>query len=287
MADVVIIPCFDRPEFLYCNLSLIQRAKMADALHYTFAVDRGASPENLRIIDKFPFSHNVITPPVSPNKLTKQSNNLLHAYQDAAMRSTGYVFLIEDDVFVANDFFYWHYLVQREELGIFCSIATLNHNTKRQPKDEPEQYYVGNKTDYQSLGVCFNKNMITDWILPHYNQDYLKHPSQYCTEHFPASSIGHAYVEQDGLIRRIMEKHDLHAAFPVMPRAYHSGVYGKNRGTYQRGTLEQRIDWVIKNCFSEKGIRKNSQNEHFVFDSTPVRLQNKLIEKITKIQGDD
>ena len=86
--------------------------------------------------------------------------NILRGYGEAVKRAKRYIFMIEEDMLIANDFFKWHYEVQ-EAQDLFCSIASKNNNLNQNLILSPElnRYYTSHIT-YQSLGVCFKKEVV-------------------------------------------------------------------------------------------------------------------------------
>ena len=275
MADIVLIPTWGRAELLHFCLEQIRQSELAEKLHYLFKVDFGEDKDIWKVIDDFPFSHEVVHEPPNSLKLGKLSNNILKGYQYAYDHTDRYVFMIESDVLIANDFFRWHYAVQAEN-EVFCSIASENTNTKFPVTNRLENYYLGAKTDYQSLGVCFRKEIVSNFIR-HLNNDYLGNPVNYCRKTFPSSIFGTRWVEQAGLIRRELEQSALYPAFPDVPRCYHAGFYGKNRNMNYKppGLLEEKIETIQGIIFDDARMREHAGQRSFYEDSRPINLNNK------------
>src|SRR5262249_40143642 len=129
--DVVLIPCWRRPEFLWHCLDNLSQADGIEELHVLFRADTGFDPQLRTVTAEFCpgfASHEVNTPVPCPYKRTKQSANLLGGYLMAAASSSRYVFMIEEDVMVARDFLRWHYAVQAAQPRLFCSIGARNTN---------------------------------------------------------------------------------------------------------------------------------------------------------------
>ena len=141
--DVLIIPCWRRPEFLWHCLDNLRRAEGIGDLHVLFRPDRGHDARNLEVIDEFGpqlGSYEIDVPPHCPYRRGKQSANVLGGYLRAAATTRRYVFMVEEDVMVARDFLRWHYAVQAAQPQLFCSIATRNTNrcllyTSPSPRD--------------------------------------------------------------------------------------------------------------------------------------------------------
>ena len=275
MKHLTIIPCYSRPEFLHYTLRHIEQAELSDQMMYLFSLDSGYTQDHWEVLNTFKYPYNVIQRGVMQYKLTKQSYNLLKAYEQGVLLSDKYIFMIEDDIFISKDFFKWHIEVQEKE-NPFCSIASKNNNTNFKTTTDLTAYYNGHPTDYQSLGVCFNKCIIAEHIIPHINSQYFENPVYYCQIKFPDAQkwIGHAFVEQDGLIRRIKANLDLKTIYPHVARCYHAGFYGYNRnlGKEFTGTLQDRIN-KLKPVFADVNKYKQSvQVPAYFTDSEPTDL---------------
>lgn len=254
-SSVVVIPCFNRPEFLSVCLELITMAERSDENLYLFQVDFGYDPEVLKVIESFQLRKQVELTP-NHDYPNKQSFSLLEGYKNALTHNPDRIYLIEDDIFIANDFFIWH----EKHLGInFASIATLNHNNTR-IRHSNNLAVVYTDCEYQSLGVCFNKRSVEE-ILKNVTELYFKDPQAHIKKTFPASRIPVGYCEQDGLIRRIIHAKRHKVVYPHVPRAFHAGYYGKSRGEKPQGTLEERIAQVKLTAFDPDIMKGDSKPE--------------------------
>lgn len=279
MKDVCMIPAYNRPEFLYLCLEQIRKADGWKELKYLFCLDRGYTVNVKTIAKTIGADYEIIETPLTQYTIGKQSYNVLNGYKEAAVMSGKYVYMIEDDVMVGRDFFNWHKQVHDNAL-LFCSIASKNNNRKIEEEGNEREYYL-TKDDFQSLGVCFDKKIIFDTIVEHIRHDYFANPVQYCRDNFPNSSIGAAFAEQDGLIRRIQMKDGRPIAFPYIPRCYHAGFYGKNRGRYASGDFGNRLQKVRNTIFNRAMMKEaNKQNEDFYRDSEPIDLNVTTSEKL-------
>jgi hypothetical protein len=218
--------------------------------------------------------------------LGKQSRNVLNGLVAAAQNADELVYYVEEDVFIGVDFFRWHKEVHKREKNIFCSIGTKSNNFKYTVDDFPSHYFISREPDYQALGNCFKKNVILDLIYPHFNDYYLSNPTAYCLRHFPLSSIGSIWTEQDGLIRRIMELKKLSVAYPCLPFAYHSGFYGYNRQPeLMRKSYEEKLALIRDVCFDKVKMRLMSEHmgASYWMDSIPCEL-DLTFDKLKRVQ---
>ncbi len=268
--EIVLIPVYQRPEFLYYCLDQIKKAFNAANYHYVFQIDVGYDPAILPIIRKFPFSKELMYTEATGYGLMKQSYSLLKGYMYSSEKSDNLVYLIEEDIMIASDFFLYHTEVQKNE--IFCSLSTENTNSKIHPTKDIDKYYFSTG-DYNSLGVCFKKSIIIDYIKPHFIKEYMITPVDYLQKKFPGSKIGKFFAEQDGLIRRVQETSGLPTVYPCTPRAYHAGYYGKNRGKkHPSRDLKSRIAQVGSIIFDNKRMKAHALNPEYYEDSKPVNL---------------
>lgn len=286
--DRLLIPCFNRPEFLWHCLDNLTRAHGIDMVHVIFSPDFGYSRDIPTVIQEFApklKSYEVRRVPSIHHRGSKQSHNVLSGYMYAATKSSGLVFMVEEDVMVSRDFFDFHRAVHQAEPNLFCSLSTVNHNRKVTTTDHPEDYYL-TTDDYCSLGVCFDSRTILDHIAPHIGRPYYSNSGNYCLRTFPNSSIGRGYTEQDGLIRRIQESFGslMPIAYPHVPRAFHSGFYGYNRAAVPSGKLEWKRDRIGATIYD---IQAMSLASHGFNDSEPVNLDPEPWTSLRKKQPQD
>lgn len=272
---VVLIPAWRRPEFLWHCLENIKNARQSGRYHYVFRFDQGHSPELFQVIDGFPFSYEVTITQRSPYRVAKQSFSLLTGYQIAAQRAgrEQLVFMIEEDVMIAQDFFEWHEAIHAEQKHLWCSIGVANPNRKVNVQGEGGDYYL-TSDDYCSLGVCYKASVINDVIIPLATPKYFVDPINHLKREFPASPFGDAFAEQDGLIRRAQwaKGMAMPIAYPVHAKAYHAGFYGKNRGAGFHGSLQERKQRIAEVIYSDEAMRMFARHPEWYEDSRPINL---------------
>lgn len=276
--DAVLLPCWRRPEFLWHCLDNLALAQGSADLHVIVSPDTGYSPDVLDVVrcfkDRLP-GLQIRVPPVAPFRRTKQSANLLLGYLHAASLARRFVFMIEEDIMVARDFFRWHREVHASAGQLFCSIAARNPNRQLTLPDRLDGYYLS-RADYCSSGVCFDKQVLRTLIAPHLTQSYFRSPKKYIRRHFPASAIGLGFVEQDGLLRRIQEQspccNEWPIAWPCVPRAFHAGFYGYNRPGAAAGSVQERIVHLGRTIYDETAMRSAAGRPEFVETNLPCNL---------------
>jgi hypothetical protein len=273
--DILVLPCWRRPEFLWHCLDNLTRAEQFEGLHVLFRPDTGYASETLAVIHEYvprlP-SFEVQFPTPCPYRRTKQSANVLLGYLHAAALARRYVFLVEEDIMVARDFVRWHRAVHATAGELFCSIAVRNPNGGHPPCDQPEQYYL-NHGDYCSYGVCFDKAVLQNLVAPHVNVAYMRRPKRYVRRHFPGSRVGLGFVEQDGLLRRIQEAGARPIAYPCLPRAFDAGFYGYNRPGGLPGSLAERVAALGRIIYSPEAMREAALRPEYAAVSEPINLR--------------
>jgi hypothetical protein len=276
--NTVIIPAYNRPEFVYLCLERIKKADNYKNNKYIVALDYGFNQSIKLIVNQFSDDLQIdcIMTGANVNRITKQSYNVLNALIYGAKHSDNLVYLIEDDVMIGKDFFTFNEELHAKEKDIFCSVLSMNVNTKYNTTNDFDKYYISANGDYQSIGVCYKKEIIMQKIKPHFTSEYISNPFIYCKNKFPDSKLNGNFVEQDGLIRRIIEAGKERVAYAHVPRCYHAGFYGKNRGKKinDKLNIQQRIDFVRNIIFSKENMKAIVEWDYFYYDSEPINLEN-------------
>ncbi|HEY1724456.1 MAG TPA: hypothetical protein VGF89_03460 [Steroidobacteraceae bacterium] len=272
--DVLVLPCWRRPEFLWHCLDNLSRAEGLQDVHVVLRPDTGHDPANIEVIRAFAErlpSFEISLPVPCPYRRTKQSANLLLAYLQAAVRTRQLVYLLEEDTMIARDFFRWHRAVHAATPGLFCSIAIANPNRSVRPPADAGGYYLSSG-DFSSMGVCFEQRILRRLIAPHVTMSYFRRPKHYVRRCFPDSAVGLGFVEQDGLLRRIQERCGCPTAYPCVPRAFDAGFYGYNRPGALSGSLPQRVEQLGQIIYDPAALRAAAGPE-FIERCVPIDLQ--------------
>lgn len=156
--------------------------------------------------------------------------NILKALESGYQTGAEYVFLVEEDVFVAPDFFSWHLAkhVEREH------FVTCGRRHGRMPKDF-----------YSNPGTCYSRQALTQ-ILPHINADFFRDTRAYLDKNFP-TMVGKDGNLDDGLIRKVQRSVGGRVCCADPAVAFHQGFHYYNRmgGYVNTGkTIQERIDFL-------------------------------------------
>ena len=277
--DILLIPCFDRPELLHETLKNLAATGDLSTVHIVFKPDTGYSPDIHTVIGMFDLPSYEIKDPSRTKVLTiaKQSRNVLEGYIYAASLTDGLVFMIEEDVMVTNDFFRFNREVFSQHPDTFAVLSRTNLNRAVAPTQDQEAYYFST-ADYTSIGVCMASQTIREHIAPHVTYAYLRDPVGYCKTRFPGFGINDGHAEQDGLIRRIQMTTGKPTVYPHVPRCFHAGWYGYNRWNRLHparisGTLHEKIAKVQETIYDEEKAQAAAINPGWYADSIPVNLK--------------
>ncbi len=280
--DIVVVPCWRRPEFLWHCLENLTRAEGIESVHVLFRPDVGYAAETLGVIDAFASrlpSYEVLPAKPCPFRRTKPSANFLLGLLHAAQRTRGLVYLVEEDIMVGRDFFRWHRGVHAQAPPLFCSIPVRNPNRRLDVAERIDGYYLSSG-DSCSNGACYPAEVLRCCIAPHVNMAYLARPKRYLRRRFPDSAVGLGFVEQDGLIRRIQERSAWPIAWPCTPRAFHAGFFGA-RGGWQNfrrpdllgDTLPERVRLLQQTIYSAEGMSRVIDRPEFLDTCMPCALE--------------
>lgn len=276
MRDLVIIPAYFRPEYLWLCLEHIQRARRSLTTDIWIVHDCKKLDEwKLAFVEvnraRLHFPDLLISGTVrQAHNAVGNTLNFLQAYKDAySCEHYRYVYLIEEDVLISEDFFEWHEAVQehgnvRQEVSLashpgiskqvyenrydyFCSVGWhCVRNPKAQVNGQDPKQYIESAVDFSSIGVCWKREQLAE-VVKHATPHYYYSPSEYLAKEFPSNPIRpNRWVEQAGLIMRILlEGHGRRqVAWAVRSRCGHIGTYGYHRlhgARFEGATFDDRV----------------------------------------------
>ncbi len=273
--NTVLVTTYNRPEMLYLCLEALTKAEMI-GLHRVRVIQDAkingdVDPYIEEVASLFTRSLNLDFERREPDDSLGNNRNTLESYKEEFLGDAEHVFLVEEDVIVAQDFFTWHYQIQWKE-NPFCSIAA-RHLDYATPEDPNVYFLLGT---YCSIGPCFRRRNL-EAIVEHANREYYRRPEAYIREHFPESvheRFGDCGCAQDGLIVRVMFRDGLQSAWAGVPRCFHTGIYGQNRGqqsplkpgSWRQQAEELRGRWADPSWITQKYV-----------DCLPASLERKSV----------
>lgn len=269
MKDIVLIPTYRRPEYLYLCLEHLAKT-YPDAQDREFWICEDSRPHDeytFKIVREW--EHDVYNAWIKrlplcwikqrEHEYNGNSFNVMRSYRAAYEQpDVRFVYLVEDDVFVTPDFFRWHEDMSRVEPNAMCSIAyrcSRNHEAKKDISD-PAAYF-STARDYASIGVRWPKEKLA-WVVEHDKDSYYRSQDQYMVTRFPNNRFSRDFSEQDGLIMRVMWEIQGYTVWPYVPRCYHMGWYGYHRpnGKRPNGFLDAKIDEIRRIVSDEKALKE-------------------------------
>ena len=265
--DVVVVAAWRRPEFLLTSLRHVLAAKAAEEHEYIFVLDYDYDPICRAVAEAFPLPHKrIVHTPKHEFFNRGNSYNLLEGYRYAHMvaRTAGsdLVYLIEEDVWVARDYFVFHRLAHSDAhtsiVGIPPTVAAkifqvvgfsipLNDGefgadtaaaiaacSRNDAVGLALQQAVVTRHHYTSVATSFD-TVALDTIAAHAKKVYYENPVEYIKsvwgpDGIPNFKPGDA-IEQDGLLNRQTQQEGWYTLSPRCPRAFHAGFTGYNRLT--------------------------------------------------------
>jgi len=253
MRDVVVVPTYDRPEYLYVCLERLLSAEGVGDKRVIVCQDSHKDDGVLdspacAISEHFGVEfHSRL-----PHSSFGNSFNVLEALREAYEAGADHVYLVEDDVFVMNDFFLWHDAIMKGvKENVFVSCASGIKGSLEYAINGPE-VLDGGVTDpmayhlsahaYSSIGPCFHRRVLQFIV------------SNLCDGRtYSTLAPG---IEQDMLIKRLMRGVGGVSLWPYVPRAYHMGWYGyhRNTGLKFNGTLQEKIDGLRRATYDQSKI---------------------------------
>jgi hypothetical protein len=249
MNDTVVIPTFDRPEFLWvCLENLYDNVRgarekfyvVSEDIHTDKPKDFTTQMEMLATIREWSrkLSVNFSYTSTAAHSTYGNSLNVLSALQySKCVHPSEKVYLIEDDVLVTPDFFEWNDAVFDlvPNAHVVCA-GRLNRSLNFQmngPQAIDESIKDPNACGmvigaYNSWATCFKSGFINVEGV-----DYSKFRPGY---------------EQDIMIQDNLRRSRCVTIWPYVPRAYHFGWYSYHRtgGMPLTGDLEQRVKAIQK-----------------------------------------
>lgn len=281
MQDIVLIPTFARPEYLALCLEHLANADGGPDKVVWISHDRHSQDtpriekeiENtIQVVGDYQKAFAELRFTVRPpHAHIGNPTNFLELYKEAYLRQPEfrYVYLVEDDVLVAQDFFRWHEAVQVRG-DYFCTVGWhCVRNPDVKPGTDPNEY-IESLRDFSSIGICWRHEKLAAFVR-HATPEYYRSMANYLRGAFPGSPIpAGQWTEQAGIVTRLLhETRNRTVAWPVSRRCSHVGVSGYHRPNGHRfgGDMDERIK-ALRAAVYSKGIQGMSHD--FTDDIEPV-----------------
>lgn len=266
MTELVIVTAWRRPEFLSAALTRLLAADDGQQT-YRICLDRLHTREVGLVASIFArkLGARAVVRRRS-HQYKGNSFNVLTSYREAVTLAPDLVHLVEDDVFVAADYFEFHRRAHQLMPDAFAVSACRNQQFPPDvnPPDREDAVYA--HVSYQSLGVSFRPEALAQ-VVQHAQHAYFAAPVAYCRRNWPNSAINPNHAEQDGLIHRMIEASGRPTVYPFSPRAYHAGFVGYHRkGAMPAGTIEQRAATLLRMTTADLNAAAHTYPDHVAVD---------------------
>lgn len=254
MKDVVLVPTFNRPEYLWLCLEHLAAAdggaqKHVRVYHDTHHNDTQTVRVDYRLTaEVVSLFHNKFADITltwrKPHGFIGNCLNFLEAYREAYSDvDVRYVYLVEDDVLVSADFFAWHEAVQARG-DYFVTVGWHCCRWDGAVRNNDPTQYIETQQDYSSIGVCWRREKLAPFV-QHATTAYYGDHRNYLARAFPGNPINPGqWTEQAGIVTRMLHQFkNCWVAWPTRRRCSHVGVSGYHRpnGQIFIGPLERRV----------------------------------------------
>lgn len=269
MSEIVLVPAWRRPEFLWAALTRIWAARDSDEIAVRVILDRNFFPDVEWAANRF--NERVAEGKIDVvardrHRYHGNSYNVLESYREAASEGHDIVHLVEEDILVGYDYFDMHRRAHELAPEAFCVSGCRNQQFDLRHNPPQDETAVYEHMSYQSIGVSFRSGFLAS-LLADVDSEYYSNMVAYCQKMFPASRILAGHAEQDGLLHRKQEALGRPTVYAAVPRAYHAGFVGYHRrGTMMRGSIEERAKAILEMDTAEMNERAVSYKDHATID---------------------
>lgn len=254
MTDVVLMPTYNRPEYLWLALEALAATDGGPEKHLLISHDRH-NRDLTQVQRDLELSKQVaehFKPQFAslsfhvrdPHPYIGNPLNFLELYKEAYLHEQyRYVYLVEDDVLVGKDFFRWHEAVQPTQ-DFLCTVGWHCVRNPEVPRTDDPTGYIVSTRDFSSIGVCWRREALAP-LVKHARVEFYRDMRNYLATAFPGSPIAPGqWTEQAGVVTRLLhETRTRWVAWPGLARCFHIGVSGYHRPNGRRfaGDLSLRV----------------------------------------------
>ena len=226
--STVVCPTAKRPEFLALALEKLRNASKDDP-KIDVRIFLDVSPDERMeqvcwIRDQYYPSAEVFRTRERPD-VPSGCWNILQSLRQGYLSESEFIFLVEEDCLVRENYFSWHFDAQ--STGEY--FATCGRKLKQWKRNF-----------YSNPGSCFHWDKLR-LVIPHINDRFFQDTKGYMDRFFGPSDFG---ILDDGLIQRVQQASGLLVKYPDEPVVAHQGfrMYGTTEEWRAKGdTIEDRI----------------------------------------------
>jgi hypothetical protein len=224
--NVVVMPTCKRLEMTALALEKISESERPPNLEVRIFADTSTNMTELEYVrDKFYPS--ALLSQADPHPIVPSGMwNILHALKQGYETEADLVYLTEEDIFVAPDYFTWSFHAQNS--GDYLAVCGRKH-----PR-------LPNYNQYQNPGASFRHRKL-GLIAVHITNELFLNRELYYEKHF--GKMEEVSTLDDGLVRRIAKHGGYKVLYPDTPKCSHVGfrAYNLYTGWVNEGNIEQRI----------------------------------------------
>lgn len=275
--DVVIVPCYERPEYTRVCLEYLSRARGIEGKEVWLCQDQhtydsfGSTTKEMYPNVKFGnqifpgrFLYAVKTDSLGyDGESYGNSENIILSLHAAYTHGAERIFIVEDDIMVAPDIFEWHERMLREVDPLVSCASALNKSAHFQingPDRMDETIKDRNAfkrvhTAYSSHAAAFTRTNLKDILV---RVDQALEWGKWC----PGK-------EQDLLIQHLMGLltfPNRGSVWPYVPRAFNVGMYSYHINTAMKfnGTFEEKCAALRATIKDPAKLREMSCNNQTI-----------------------
>jgi hypothetical protein len=238
--NVIIRPLYNRPEMLCLSIEYEIRAREcleSDDYITIFAVEHGADPLCLKLIERYPFEKIIERRPFRYFGW----RNIPEAFRKGFEFADNHVINIEDDSLVHKTFFKY----VKEGLRLAKSVGYSVLNSSRRFVEDTDANKLKRLDLFEGPSCVMNKYFFEKYVSQYANEEYYKnrnaviHQINERNNNDPRSKYRKdrknefTHVGWDGMVNRLIDtasiEEDMHSVSPFCDRQIHIGFYGFNR----------------------------------------------------------
>lgn len=238
--NLVVIPAYRRPAHLAATLFHVERNPRACYQRYLFSIDREAYKAIDTVIAEFKCPNSGVVR--RRHKYPGHTFNVIEALRSACamLKPTDLVYVIAEDVLVADDFFDFHEAAHALADRNVAFVSAVRGPRKILGRDVDTLIYRSPELKLQAVSF---KAYWLECVLEHAVSAYHRNMIGYCAETFDHGPFPVGDCQIEGLIRRVLHERQMVGLHPIVPRACHVGFVGTNHGGRPAIDRLNPIDW--------------------------------------------
>lgn len=262
MRDVVLVPCYERPEYTRVCLEYLSRARGIEDKDIWLFLDNHKGDDFEKIFDGQQSNFDLANfgSCQLPHDTYGNSKNIIDGLKAAYESGAERIFLVEDDIMVAPDIFEWHEaILEGADPFVSCASALnksahfqINGPDKMDELIKDPNAYKLVRGPYSSHAAAFTRSKLRLFIAADLKD------IEWCSGR-----------EQDIWMQHVMKLLYGYSVWPYVPRAFNVGMtsYHINTGMKFNGTLEEKCETLRKAIVNPEKLRSMSGGNQTI---TPV-----------------